>query len=235
MLALPDLDTPPPLFPACPPFEIACAVATDMGFDDCAYYVQMPLPIFRPATAICRSGPGGRSRETLRTPCLGVDPSVRRGLRDMCAFEWRVDGAGPARLPWSDGARHGITHGWAYALTDSRGAIGLLRLGRHANAEAIRASEGTQMQIAWLAQQCHAHMAEQLFRQHLPEAGAEMTSREREILSWSAEGKTAYEIGRILGVTEATIIFHLNKAMRKLGAVNKAQAIAKALRFGMLP
>jgi DNA-binding CsgD family transcriptional regulator len=153
----------------------------------------------------------------------------------MCAFEWRVDGAGPARPPWNEAAEYGITHGWAYALTDSRGGIGLLRLGRLAEAEAIRASEGTRMQIAWLAQQCHAHVADDMFRKHLPEAGAEMTSRERESLSWSAEGKTAYEIGRILGLTEATIIFHLNKAMRKLGAVNKTQAIAKAIRFGMLP
>jgi LuxR family quorum-sensing system transcriptional regulator SolR len=233
MLAPPELDTS--LLPAFPPFEVACAITTDMGFADCAFHIQMPLPIFCPTTAVWRKGPGSCSRETLRAPCLGEDPSVRRGLRDLCAFEWRVDGAGPGRPPWNEAAECGITHGWAYALTDSRGGIGLLRLGRHANAEAIRASEGTQMQIAWLAQQCHAHMAEELFRQHLPEAAAILTSREREILSWSAEGKTAYEIGRILGLTEATIIFHLNKAMRKLGAVNKTQAIAKAIRFGMLP
>ena len=61
-----------------------------------------------------------------------------------------------------------------------------------------------------------------------------LTVRERECLAWCAEGKTAWEIGVILGVSEQTVLTHLDKARRKLDAANRAHAAAKALRLGWL-
>ena len=48
------------------------------------------------------------------------------------------------------------------------------------------------------------------------------------------EGKTAWEVGSILGITERTAVLHLNNAMHKLGASNKHQAVLKALRLGLI-
>ena len=42
-----------------------------------------------------------------------------------------------------------------------------------------------------------------------------------------AEGKTDWEISVILGIAEATVRFHVDNARRKLGAVNRAQAVAR--------
>jgi DNA-binding CsgD family transcriptional regulator len=56
-----------------------------------------------------------------------------------------------------------------------------------------------------------------------------LTRRERECLLWSAEGKTAHEIALILSISEATVTFHLKNAIQKLGAVNKSQAVARAV------
>jgi len=61
-----------------------------------------------------------------------------------------------------------------------------------------------------------------------------LTPRELEALRWTMEGKTAWEVGSILGITERTAVLHLNNAMRKLGCVNKHQAVLKALRLGMI-
>jgi LuxR family quorum sensing-dependent transcriptional regulator len=57
-----------------------------------------------------------------------------------------------------------------------------------------------------------------------------LTSREREVLAWSAQGKSAWEIGEILAVAKRTVDEHAQTAMRKLGAVNRTQAVAIALR-----
>jgi LuxR family transcriptional regulator, quorum-sensing system regulator BjaR1 len=46
-----------------------------------------------------------------------------------------------------------------------------------------------------------------------------LTSREREVLAWSAQGKSAWEIGEILCVTKRTVDEHAHTAMRKLGAI----------------
>ena len=53
-----------------------------------------------------------------------------------------------------------------------------------------------------------------------------LTRRECDAISYVAEGKTDWEIGTILGVSEATARFHVDNARRKLGAVNRAQAVA---------
>jgi LuxR family transcriptional regulator, quorum-sensing system regulator BjaR1 len=57
-----------------------------------------------------------------------------------------------------------------------------------------------------------------------------LTNREREVLAWSAQGKSAWEIGEILGVAKRTVDEHAQSAMRKLGAVNRTQAVAIAIR-----
>ncbi|MDB5425983.1 MAG: hypothetical protein JWQ29_3399 [Phenylobacterium sp.] len=54
-----------------------------------------------------------------------------------------------------------------------------------------------------------------------------LTQRERDSLAWVAEGKSDWEIGMILGVAESTVRFHVDNGRKKLGAVNRAQAVAR--------
>jgi DNA-binding CsgD family transcriptional regulator len=61
-----------------------------------------------------------------------------------------------------------------------------------------------------------------------------LTPRELEGLKWTMEGKTAWEVGAILGISERTAVLHINNAMHKLGCVNKHQAVLKALRLGLI-
>jgi LuxR family quorum-sensing system transcriptional regulator SolR len=68
----------------------------------------------------------------------------------------------------------------------------------------------------------------------LPESTAQLNVREREVMRWTAEGKTSYEIGRILIISTGTVNYHINNAVRKLNAVNKIQAVVKAALLGLL-
>jgi len=61
-----------------------------------------------------------------------------------------------------------------------------------------------------------------------------ITPRELEVLRWTMDGKTAWEVGVLLGVTERTVIQHLQNAMRKLECNSKHQAVLKALRLGLI-
>lgn len=62
----------------------------------------------------------------------------------------------------------------------------------------------------------------------------ELTPRERECLTWAAEGKSEWEISQILGISEHTSEKHLLNAKHKLGAVNRVQAVAEAIRRGYI-
>ena len=61
-----------------------------------------------------------------------------------------------------------------------------------------------------------------------------LTPRELESLRWTMSGKTAWEVGQLLGITERTAALHVNNAAHKLGCVNKHQAVLKALKLGLL-
>ncbi len=61
-----------------------------------------------------------------------------------------------------------------------------------------------------------------------------LTPREMESLRWASEGKTAWEIGEILNISERTAIAHLSNACAKLGANNRIQAVARAIAYKII-
>lgn len=62
----------------------------------------------------------------------------------------------------------------------------------------------------------------------------ELSPRQREVMQWTAEGKTCAEIAAIMGVAESTIRHHRMKVFEKLGVVSAAHAIALCFRQGLI-
>ncbi|SBW11547.1 putative two-component DNA-binding response regulator (LuxR family) [uncultured Alphaproteobacteria bacterium] len=62
---------------------------------------------------------------------------------------------------------------------------------------------------------------------------ASLTRREYEILTQLVGGASNKEIAKVLGLTEITIKSHLRNVFRKIGATNRTQAVALALREGV--
>jgi LuxR family quorum sensing-dependent transcriptional regulator len=56
-----------------------------------------------------------------------------------------------------------------------------------------------------------------------------LTAREREVLTWAAAGKTAWETSEILEIAEKTVRAHLESVRKKLNVVTTTQAVAMAL------
>jgi DNA-binding CsgD family transcriptional regulator len=63
-----------------------------------------------------------------------------------------------------------------------------------------------------------------------PTTNHSLTPRELEVLTWVARGKSAWEIGEILDIAKRTVDEHAQTAVRKIGAANRTQAVAMALR-----
>lgn len=68
---------------------------------------------------------------------------------------------------------------------------------------------------------------------HLLSAVA-LTARESEILTWVARGKTSWEIGNLLSISEATVKEHNFNISRKFGVHNKTHAASIAIVRGMI-
>jgi transcriptional regulator EpsA len=67
-----------------------------------------------------------------------------------------------------------------------------------------------------------------------PAAGRVLTVREKEILEWIYHGKSNIEIGMILQISPLTVKNHVQKILRKLSVLNRAQAVGKALTLRIL-
>jgi DNA-binding NarL/FixJ family response regulator len=68
----------------------------------------------------------------------------------------------------------------------------------------------------------------------LPRAPDHLTDREREVLRLIAQGLPGKQIAHALGITERTVKFHTASLRHKLGADNRAQAVALASQRGLL-
>ncbi|MET0426947.1 MAG: helix-turn-helix transcriptional regulator, partial [Microvirga sp.] len=62
-----------------------------------------------------------------------------------------------------------------------------------------------------------------------------LSQRQKDCLRWAAAGKSAWDISVILGLSQRTVEEYLANAAIKLGAVNRVQCVAEAIRHGIIP
>lgn len=136
---------------------------------------------------------------------------------------------------WEEQARFGYRHGISLALHMPEGRHFLLGVDR----DQPLPKDATEVTRLVAALQLFAVHAQEASVRILLPAGSgpelpSLTPRELETLRWTMEGKTAWEVANVLGISERTAVLHANNAMHKLGCVNKHQAVLKALRLGLI-
>ena len=73
-----------------------------------------------------------------------------------------------------------------------------------------------------------------VFKPHESPAGPPLSEREREVLEAIAGGATNREIAGVLFLSPHTVKEHTSSLYRKLGARNRAEAVQKAQRIGLI-
>jgi DNA-binding CsgD family transcriptional regulator len=61
-----------------------------------------------------------------------------------------------------------------------------------------------------------------------------LTRKETECLNWCKEGKTNWEIGEIMSISEKTVEFHLSNTIKKLSVSNRIAAVVKGIQLGII-
>jgi DNA-binding CsgD family transcriptional regulator len=171
------------------------------------------------------------------TVMMRRDPVMQHCRRQSVPIIWdqqTYTGHGAGEL-WEEQARFGLTTGIAMALHLPEGRHFVLGVDRDKPLPEDRAE--LQRVVADL-QLFAVHAQEAALRLLVPEPLQPerplLTPRELEALHWTMEGKTAWEVGAILGISERTAVLHVNNAMHKLGCVSKHAAVLKALRLGLI-
>lgn len=210
------------------------SIVRELGFEYCSYVLRMGAPVSSSAVVWSSTYPMHWLEHYFGSKYLEIDPILQRVTRDFVPVTWTDANVGSEPTFWEDARSHGIRHGWAMATYGQHMTMGMLSLAR--SAQTITGSEldQTEAKLVWLSHVVHGLIASVELRKILPDGVRELSQREREVLRWSAAGKTADEIASILGITERTVTFHIASTLSKLNVVNKTQAVAKALLLNAL-
>lgn len=165
------------------------------------------------------------------------DPVMQHCKRASVPIIWNQDTYTSVGLgeKWENQARFGYRTGIALALHLPEGRHFFIGVDRD---QPLPASSAEVSRMVADLQLFAVHAQDATLRVLLPPAPQPdipaLTPRELESLLWTMDGKTAWELGAILGISEQTAARHLNNATQKLGCVNKLQAVVRALRLGLI-
>lgn len=215
-------------------FAALSRAANELDFEYCAYGMRMPLPISRPKLFMLNNYSQDWQQRYTQENYLAVDPTVAHGSRSVTPLVWADKVFATCRPFWEDARAHGLRVGWAQSCHDAKGVGGLLTLARSHDDLSPKELGDRSLKMSWLAQAAHEGMAQLLVSKLMPEAAVDLSTREIEVLRWTAEGKTSRDVGEIMHIAERTVNFHVNNALIKLGTANKTAAAIKAAMLGLL-
>ncbi|MEN0002114.1 MAG: autoinducer binding domain-containing protein [Pseudomonadota bacterium] len=166
---------------------------------------------------------------------MQIDPVIREGFTRTLPFNWGE--VGPAndceQAFFRDAASHNIgNNGYSIPLRDKTGRRALFSVSSDDTPDRWAERCLTNKRL-WLAVGNFLHQRAMLELGNETET-PRLTPREREVLYWTAQGKTAADIGLILGLTTYTVSTYLRSARFKTNSVSITQAVYKAQQLGII-
>lgn len=213
---------------------IVDTLVSDLGFDYFSLYVRKPVPGSNPAVAILDHYPAGWMDHYQQMNYLACDPTIRWGATHSDVMCWSPRLFEQSSSLWRDAQDIGLKHGVAQSSWARHGSYALFSMARSAESVSTAEQDALRLPLYWAASTIHARLERLLRPESFTVCPTGLSDREREAMSWTADGKTASEIAPILGLTKRTVDFHINNAAKKLNASNKTHAVVNAMGLGLI-
>lgn len=214
------------------------AAVRSMGFSGVAYHVVRP-----PAGQIPQKNWNTYSKDwvdhyfTKGYP--DIDPTFSAAATTIMPFRWKAfrfdqHTSNRQRRLFDEAREFGIYDGVTIPLHGPTGGLATLSL-----SIGTKGGEVSETWSLWRDELTlmGAYTHEAMLRSAESKAdyvSIKLTDRERECLTWTAKGKTTWEVARILSIAGETVRFHLKNAMSKLDVYSKHHAVVKAIMQGLI-
>lgn len=211
--------------------------AKQMGFQHFAYAVTINAPSLKQQYYFLNGFPQEWTDRYVSRDYFKIDPVVSHAQSTTLPAIWAEDRFhdGKSAEFWEEAYAFGLAYGMSFSVHEQPGVTGVFSLARDKPLDLQTLDVAALIGRAQMfASMLHHAVSRIDLPKLLPALNATLTPRERECLRWSAEGKTAWEIGQILSIAERTVVFHLNNVIQKLGVANKMQAIVRAVVLNLL-
>lgn len=215
-------------------FNALVKITSNLGFEFCSYGLKNPLPLTSPQYFLLSNYPAAWEEKYIAEHYFSQDPTVKHGLTRSIPMYWSAEQQRQSLKFWEEARHYNLNHGWCLSSQRGYNSIGLLSVCRASEYISPVELESKEAKLIWLTQLAHESMVRFFSEKSMTEMYKPLTVREKEILRWTAIGKTYAEISIILNIDTRTVKFHLVNSMRKLQASNKAEAAVKASLMGLL-
>lgn len=163
---------------------------------------------------------------------LFKDPTVTAVATGTSPFSWseiraRSEESGARRI-FDEAAEFGLAEGFTVPLLTLEGKTG----GFSFAGERLDLSAADRGMLNLIANYAFGQLL--LLHEQPAAKPIVLAPRERESLQWAAEGKSDWEIGELMGISEHGADRHLRSARRKLGTYSRTHAVAQAIRLGLI-
>lgn len=203
--------------------------AAELGLS-CFAYLSMPNRTGDPARLISNY-PSAWTTQYLQRHYERFDPVIVQALNRPEPFRW---GSGAGSLVssksqelFAEAARFGIRYGFTIPIHNDRGPVAAVTFAADERRPQFERTINEHARVLQLmAMYFHAHAQRTIGNDRLIQ-GASLSPREFECLGWAAQGKSAWEIGAILGISRHTVATYLENAKTKLGVRTIVQAVAR--------
>lgn len=212
--------------------EVLGHVAKNFGFRSFALTQHERRPDGAAARLVLDGLPTVFQRKYIANDYGRVSPVTRRVEMGNEPFSWHeiiYDAESEhGRIVMDDAADAGLEDGYTIPLRLPDGRRGSVNFG----GDYFAPTPEDRLALQALALAAHAQWRHLSTTEEAP--GPKLSGREREVLHWTAAGKTAEETGRILSISVRTVEYHLLNASRKMNTVNRTHTVVEALRSRQL-
>lgn len=226
----------------CKTEEVWCetffALGKNLGFDQAIFGVvpnkQAPLE-----SAFLRSSYSPQWRSIYDSKRFHyIDPTVGHCLASSLPLVWTPKTfrtVGQKQL-YEEASGYGIRSGISFPMHGANGEFGVISFvndvapGPKFQREALHALA----ELALIRDYAFVSSLGFVTPQDAKQKEVRVTTRELECLKWTMDGKSSWEIAKILHCTESTVNFHMTNIRRKFEVSTRRQAVIKAIRLGVI-
>lgn len=165
-----------------------------------------------------------------------IDPVVQEARRSHLPFAWRfvtgrVGKLSPEQIQlFAEAAEHGLVDGFTMPFHGHDGCHATMSFAFASHETMLRTMESHPW-IKLLASHYHTSIERLLA---CPPPCGDLSTLESQCLTWTATGRSLWEISGMAHCTEADVAQSLHSARNKLGAATVSQAVAKAMESGLI-
>lgn len=211
--------------------RLARAHAEELGYSSFIYAMRIPTAFAESRVVQIKGYPESWLERYWDESYYAVDPVIDYCSHHVSPVQWQrlvPRMSATARRMMGEAGEFGLRSGISMPVHGPHGELGILSFARTKDGTLSRAAVARAMVTVQLLG-AYAHEAVRRVEGVVDAEPAQLSARERDCLRWAADGKTSWEISKLINISERTVNFHFDNTVAKLKASNRQHAIAKAI------